>query len=213
MKSDLNYFLGALNKVGIRQMVSRGTIIHNQNDDVETINLVISGHAIAQTYTIDGNLIWIDEFSAGDVIGIELWLENARSAFEITARTNLELLKLSRGMLTKMIQIEPEFLNLIIRDSARKLNSRTQRLIESNALSAAGRICAELKRHSKPIGIDPNKHIIRPTPIFSEFALRVGSTRESVSRTVSDLTKTGIIQRQTGALVISNMGKLEAFIR
>jgi len=95
---------------------------------------------------------------------------------------------------------------------ADRMSDLNERIIEAKTLSAKGRICSELKRRSKPIGIDPGKFIVRPTPIFTEFAFRVGSTRETVSRTISDLSKQGILIRKTGALLIPELSRLEANI-
>jgi len=61
----------------------------------------------------------------------------------------------------------------------------------------------------KPIGRSPDTLIIRPHPIYTNFALRVHSTRETVSRTINSLKKKGIVTRETGALEILKPEHLE----
>jgi len=85
-----------------------------------------------------------------------------------------------------------------------KLDHMTSRLIEAFSLSAKGRVCAELSRLSRVIGILPERLIIRPSPVFVELAERVNSTRETVSRTVSELQKKGILKREAGALIMEH---------
>ena len=55
--------------------------------------------------------------------------------------------------------------------------------------------------------------IIRPNPIFIELAERVNSTRETVSRTVSELQKKGILAREPGAIIINDPDRLRQNIR
>jgi DNA-binding GntR family transcriptional regulator len=53
---------------------------------------------------------------------------------------------------------------------------------------------------------------IRPAPVLSALAIRVQSTRETVSRAVNDLERRGIIRRQDDALVIVASQRLEELV-
>ena len=193
--------------------IGRGDVFLYQGKQAEHIGIILSGTIFAQTYTKDGHTVWVEEFTSNQFIAIESLFSATPLPYELIAKTETRIIYLSREKFLDFIKLFDGGIEAILQDISARLNRATERLIEANTLSAKGRICAELKRHSKPIGIEPDKHIIRPRPVFSEFALRVGSTRESVSRTVSDLVRTGVILRQTGALVVSDMDKLEAWIR
>lgn len=81
---------------------------------------------------------------------------------------------------------------------ARRVHHTTQRMFELSALSAPGRIYAEILRMSErsPAG---QTRIIRPIPSLTAIALRVNTTRETVSRTVSGLERRGLLRRQDNA--------------
>ena len=155
----------------------------------------------------------MEEFGPGDVIAIESVLSGKALPFELVAKTDVKIIHVPKHIFLNALTDNPKYLEIVLAEVSTRLIHNTERLIEAHTLSARGRICAELIRHSKPIGVDPGKHIIRPVPIFSKFALRVGSTRESVSRTVSSLVKKGILTRQAGALIIADMEKLEVCIK
>lgn len=95
---------------------------------------------------------------------------------------------------------------------ARHLSSRLatmrRRMVEAAMLSATGRIAAELLRRAKA-GDD---QVIRPMPIFSELATTVQSTRETVSRTVSQLEKRGVVKRVDGGLQVVAPHRLEELV-
>lgn len=190
-----------------------GTIFKRQGEQLEHIGIILSGTIFAQTSTKDGHSIWLEEFGPNQLIGIESIFSSIPLRYELIAKTNAKIAYYSKEEFLRLIQSHDEGLEIILKDISHRLIRNIDRIVEANTLTAKGRICAELKRHSKPIGIEPDRFIIRPIPVFSEFALRVGSTRESVSRTVSNLAKTGVILRRTGALIISDMRKLEAYIK
>lgn len=186
-----------------------GQTIWFQGDKITQIGIVVSGRLNMTTLTFDGQTVWIDEMSPGDLIGLEVFTDTSVSTCEIVAERDTKVVYLNKAQLMQGLIDKPAALERLLKTISSKLINLNQRIVEANTLSAKGRICAELKRQSKSIGIDPGSHIIRPTPIFTEFALRVGSTRETVSRTINRLVNEDILIRKTGALVIPNMERLE----
>jgi len=53
---------------------------------------------------------------------------------------------------------------------------------------------------------------IEPVPVLSVLALTVQSTRETVSRTLNDLVKRGIVRREPHRLVVVAPHRLEELI-
>lgn len=182
--------------------------IQQQHDPIKTISIILSGHAYARAVTYEGNEVWVDDFVRGDVFGYEALIAESRAEYDVISLSSLTVLSIPIRVLKNIADKHPDIMISLFEAVGRKLHAQTQRFIEAQSLSSRGRICAELKRFCKPVGISPGIHIIRPTPVFSEFARRVGSSRESVSRTVSDLCKVNIMARKTGALLILDMNRL-----
>jgi CRP/FNR family cyclic AMP-dependent transcriptional regulator len=81
-------------------------------------------------------------------------------------------------------------------------------MYERSALSAVGRVYAELLRDAKRA---PDL-TISPAPVLSELALRVSTTRETASRAVNALERRGIIRRDATSLTIVAPQRLESLI-
>lgn len=190
-----------------------GDIIAMQGEAVESVGYILSGRAKAVTYSEDGTATWVGYFESGDFFGHMSLLADTTLSFEISAESDVRAVILSTHVMRDVITQEKELGLQLANDLARRLDMMTRRLIEAFTLSAKGRVCAELARLSNVIGIMPEHRIIRPSPVFVDVALRVNSTRETVSRTVSDLQKKGIIERQAGALVILDPERLKAAIQ
>lgn len=203
----------AMAKHGTKHAYRMGEIIHHQDDMPKQVGIIISGQAKAVACSESGIETWVGRFSSGDFFGHISLLTDLPVSFEITAETPVHVLVIPVSRMMEVLRQNNELSIMINHDLARRLDLMMRRLVEVLTLSAKGRVCAELMRLSCPIGIDPDKQIIRPNPILVDLALRVSLTRETVSRTVSELQKKGIILRQPGALVIPNPERLKAAVK
>lgn len=96
----------------------------------------------------------------------------------------------------------------LARQMARRIAAMRRRMVETALLSATGRIAAELLRRARTV---PDR-TIRPVPVFAELAVQVQSTRETVSRTVSQWEKRGLVRRVEGGLQIVAPHRLEELV-
>lgn len=90
----------------------------------------------------------------------------------------------------------------------KQLRATAAKMVERSTLSAVGRIHAELLRLAR-LG---DGRTLRPMPVLAALAVRVHSTRETVSRTLHALERRGIVRRDSDALVIVAPGRLEDMI-
>jgi len=194
------------------QIYSRGQSFSVQGEALNTAALIISGRAAAFSYSINGKETWLGEFRQGQFMGLTALLTKEACDIELRATSKLILRSLSHDKMLGLMKAEPSFCEALAADLAARLSNSISDLIQVNTLSVRGRICAELIRLALPIGIDPDRHIIRPSPVFVELAGRLNSSRETVSRTISQLQKQGILARSPGALIIENPKRLRGAI-
>lgn len=206
---EMDALLGTgLESAGTRRFGANAVLIR-QGDAVGPLRLVRDGHAMACTYSLDGERGWVRDYAPGDWIGLEWMSPDIASPVEVLAATPCALTLVSRADLHSAMASTPALRDAVNDQMRRSLSELTERLIEARTLSAKGRICAELRRLARPVGVARGQFILRPVPVFATLAFRVGTTRESVSRTVSDLTKAGILERRPGALLILDMDGLD----
>ena len=198
---------------GSRKIFQRGEVIALQGEKPEFVSYIISGRAKAVSFSKHGDATWIGHFNPQEFIGHISLLTQHQSQFEICAETEVEAIVISVDAMKELLLKEEGLSLSLSNDLATKLDHMTSRLIEAFTLTAKGRVCAELSRLSRVIGILPENLIIRPSPVFVEVAERVSSTRETVSRTVSALQKKGIVKRESGALIINKPDLLKAAIQ
>jgi len=211
VKQD-NWYRSISDRVSIKTFKA-GDIIALQGEIVEHCGYILSGSAKAVSYSEKGDATWVGYFDANEFFGHISLLTKTEMRFEICAETDIEAVIVSVAVMTELLEEEEGLSIVLSKDLASRLDQMTLRLIEAFTLSAKGRVCAELSRLSRVIGILPENLIIRPSPVFVELAERVNSTRETVSRTVSELQKKGIVRREAGALIITKPQGLIAAIQ
>jgi CRP-like cAMP-binding protein len=68
-------------------------------------------------------------------------------------------------------------------------------------------------RLARAAGEDENgRAVISPIPVHSDMASRVSTTRETVARVMSDLSRQGIVKREKSALVVQDVARLAAIV-
>jgi len=198
---------------GSKKNFRQGEIISLQGEAPDFVGFILSGRAKAVSFSEYGHATWIGYFKPNEFFGHMSLISQNHSQFEISADNEVEAIIVSIDVMKQLLAKEDGLSLTLCNDLAIKLDHMTSRLIEAFSLSAKGRVCAELSRLSRVIGILPENLIIRPSPVFVELAERVNSTRETVSRTVSELQKKGILRRESGALIIEKPEALKAAIQ
>jgi len=198
---------------GTQNAYKPGQEIVFQGDAPDQIGYVLSGVAKAVTCNQDGVETWLGAFRKGDFFAHTAFLNQAPATFAISADTAMTALMLPATFIEAQLSQGGDIGRIFAGDLARRLSEMMDRYVEALTMSAKGRVCAELMRLSDPIGVTPDKRIVRPNPIFVDLALRINSTRETVSRTVSALQKDGIVSREAGAMLIERPAALKAAMR
>jgi CRP-like cAMP-binding protein len=187
----------------------RGEIIRPFGDPSDFIGLIIEGRASAISYSIDGQQTHLNDYEPGQFTGLTSLLTEDTVCAEVSALSQLSLRLISRTAMLDLLRRDTALTERVIHELSDRLNITLTELRDVHTLSVKGRICAELIRLSAPIGINPDQHIIRPNPVLVDIARRLNSSRETVSRTVSDLISRDILSREPGALIVQNPMRLE----
>ena len=148
------------------------------------------------------------EYRPGDLFGAVVELDPAPQEAEIKAVEAARSFILRSRDLVALAEAHGVIGLALSRLLLRQLRRATSRLYQRAAVSAAGRVHAEILRLAKA---SPD-FVIRPAPVISELAVRVSTARETASRAVSALERRGIIRRDHDSLTVVAPQRLEELI-
>jgi CRP-like cAMP-binding protein len=203
----------AMLEAGHRQTVETGQIIYHQGEPVDTVALITIGEAAGFSYSENGDETWVCQFREGQLVGTLAALSSDVLIYEIQALTDVTLIRIPLSDFNHRLETDPQFSRFVIDDLAARLNVSQCDLVKMHTLSVKGRICSELLHMAETVGVDLDHMVIRPSPVFVDLARRLNSTRETVSRTISNLREIGIIKREPGALIITSPDRLRHVIQ
>ena len=191
----------------VRGFSAHSTIVR-QGEKSSAAYLLTQGRAHALLYSLDGQLVLLCEYGPGDLFGAVGELDAAPEEAEIVAVEAARSFILKSRDLVALAEAYGAIGLALSRLLLRQLRRATSRIYERAAVSAVGRVIAEILRLARA---SPGL-VIRPSPVLSELAVRVSTTRETASRAVSALERRGFIRRDSGSLTVLAPQRLEELI-
>ena len=199
-------------EIGQARTYEEGETLYYQGDPFDTLTYILSGNAKLVCFTENGDAFWLGHVQAGQFLGDAAFFSESEQIYEVTAASQMRVVTISKAQLTSALSRHPQLYKEIAKGLAQKFQTMAVQFTDAQVLSVRGRICAELARLAVPKGIDPTEHVIRPVPMFTKLAAQLGTTRETISRTVSSLQQEGILDRAPGAIIVVQMNALKASI-
>lgn len=183
------------------------TLIAREQEDRD-LHMIVAGAVRVTSYSPGGRETSFRELSAGTSFGELAAIDGRpRSADVIALKPGL-LASMPPAAFRALLQQEwtvNERVLLRLTDLARGM---IDRVLDLSTLSVQQRVCLELLRLAQSAGTAGNEARIAPAPRHADLAHLVSSYREQITRELSALTRAGVLERDTGALVVRDMDRL-----
>lgn len=195
-----------------RRYIAGEQIIDRQSDSRDMF-CVVRGSVSVVIYSASGREVRYDDIEAGGYFGELACLDSQPRSASVVALTNTVVAAISPPVLERLILDHPKIAVALMRRLAKVIRQATDRILDLSTLGANNRVYAELLRLSKPNGKDPGRTaVIRPIPIHGDIAARVSTTRETVARVLSDLSKKQLVTKEGTSLMIKDIDRLRDMV-
>ncbi len=148
------------------------------------------------------------DIGAGEFFGELAAIDGRPRSASVTALTSTLVACMPaivlRDAMARHADVSAQILGLL----AARVRVLDGRVWEFSALSVRDRVRAELLRLGQLKTDQPNCAIISPPPTHAEFAARISTHREAVSREFAALERDGLLERRRGALVVCDVTAL-----
>lgn len=194
-------------QVVIRQHPDNQVILL-ENDWGNSVYFVLQGWAKIRTYNIDGKEITLNILGKGEVFGEMAPLEEIPRSTDVITLTPTVVGSMPARHFVKLIHTEPMAGLYLARLMAKRLRqvNRRLRLRESDSQSRVADILLFLAEGQGQIA---NEVMEIPNLPHRELGGLSGLARETVTRVLNKLEKTGLIQRDRAILKIIDIEALE----
>lgn len=172
------------------------------------VYFVVSGQVRATIFSASGKEVTFRDLGPGEMFGDLSAIDgDPRSATVITLVDSL-ILSMPGEAFIKVLQNHSELCLATLRDLAHLVRLLTERIVEMSTLGVKNRIHAELLRLAQAAKSENNTVVISPVPTHANIASMVSTHREAVTRELNDLAQSGLLERQSGSLIIKDMKRL-----
>jgi len=189
--TDMKTLMGVVT----RRKYAKEAVIFFEHDPGDAMFMIVSGRIKVTILSDDGREIILSMLSDSDFFGEMALLDNEPRSATAIAVQETEVAVLYQKDFLAIVEKRPEVLiNLLSAFSAR-LRKANHQIGSLALLDVYGRVAGVLLEMAREHGVRLKEGRIRfRRPTHQEIANMIGATRETVSRTISDLHRQGYIE-------------------
>ncbi len=184
----------------------KNSVIVSGTGPGDTLYIIIAGKVKSMLIAEDGREVILSMLGAGEFFGKMALFDDDPGTSTVIAAEQSQLLLLRRDDLYRQVMEMPGVAIGLLRSLSRRLKEADHKIGGLILLDVPGRVSHLLLQLAAP---HDGQRIPKP-PTHQVMAQMVGSSRETVSRVLSDFASHGIISVPKGAIIIENREALEA---
>ena len=213
-RADLQSLLSEIHaaKIGnLNSVHGRGTVIFSEGEAARGVYILRSGRATVMISSSEGRVVMLRLVQAGDVLGLNSVLRNLPYDATVKALEPCRTDFVSRADLLEFMQRSAAGAQAVLKVLSRELGELTERtkslLLPQTVTGRFARLLLEWGR----IDNSDSAGTVRVERAFTheEMAQMICSSRETVTRLLSTLTKESIIRVTSHSIFICNQPALE----
>ena len=194
--ADLDPASGAaLDRLAEVREYADGAVIVSQEERGDALFVLVSGRVKVVLYGDSGREIILSIFKTpGDFFGEMSLLDNEPRSATVIAAERSRLLVLSRRDFQAHIERHPRTALRVLTELSRRLRRADEVIGNLALLDVYGRLAGKLRELAATEGEESEEGVIlRQRPTQAEIASMIGTSRETVSRALSDLARRGLV--------------------
>ncbi len=178
-------------------------IIVSQEEEGDSLFIIKTGKVKVTLYGDSGREVILSIFKPGDHFGEMSLIDHQPRSANVIAIEESELLMLSRAAFLKQLEESPRLGMAVMTDLCRRLRSADAAIGSLALLDVYGRLAHVLLDLGKREGAQTGAGItIKERPTQQDLANMVGTTRETVSRALSEFQRRGWVEMRGRALIL-----------
>lgn len=169
----------------------KGSILHLLNDICVALDLVIGGKVSMQSVDADGNTLWIQEVSAGEIIGAGLlFAKHNYYPMMSVAESDVTILRLSKDSILSLCRHNTEFTLTMFQEVSNRTAAIAEQMHSIAFKSIRHRLRDLLMKESKR---QQSRTITLPAS-QKQIAEQFGVQRQSLSRELNKMRSAGLLE-------------------
>ncbi len=194
--------------------MGRGRMVVGVGETSRRVYQLDDGRLQVVLLSPSGRQVILRDLAGGEVFGELAAIDDRPRSAAIFALDDCDLTSLAPVDFRQAVYGDAAAAEWLARRLAAQLRDLTERIFHLNVLPAASRLhCEILRLAGEAARQTDGAPTLHPAPTHAEWAARIGSQRESVSRQMSWLGERGIIAASGRRLTVTDLGGLADLVR
>ena len=183
--------------------------IIDQQSATQEVYFISKGSVRVVNLTTSGKEVALEVLKPGMCFGELSAIDGGLRSSSVIAIEPSVLISMPAKIFLKTLENYPSIGLKVMIMLASVIRTSSDRITDLVTLGANARVLNELIKKIEEVGISNNTAVIDNFPFHNEIARRASTTRETVTRVLSTLTKKDIIRRHGKAIEILDVAVLE----
>ena len=181
----------------------KDSVVVSAQDPGDALYVIVNGDAKVSLWSDNGREIILSTLHSGDFFGEMSLIDGEARSANVTVLRDAHILRLARKDFIGVLRRYPAITINVMTELCIRLRRADESIGNLALLDVYGRVARFLLEKAEEEGEDtPEGVIIRKMPTQQHIASRIGTSRETVSRALSEFQRRGLIeQRGKGVLV------------
>lgn len=181
-------------------------------DDSQDVFFITRGAVRVVNYSVSGREVAFDDMGTGRTFGELAALDGHPRSANVVAINSTTVAFMNPATFKAVLAENPDVALKLMCSMAQIIRTSVERIMDLSTLGAHNRVYAELLRLAGMGTKEDGTARISPVPIHGDMASRVSTTRETVARVLSDLSRKGLVRRQGPELLITDFERLRQMV-
>lgn len=187
--------LASIEKLFVEKRYMKDSVIFGQRDPGDALFVLAEGRVKVSLYGKGGREVILSIFRPGDFFGEMSILDNEPRSASVVAVEDSSLLILERNAFRRHIESNPKIALGVLAEMSRRLRQADSIIGNLALLDVYGRVARYLRDLASKEGEATDGGVaIKQRPTQAEIAAMIGTSRETVSRALSDFQRRGFLE-------------------
>jgi len=164
-------------------------VILEHGDRQDDVFFIVEGAVRVVVRTTLGYEAILNDMGVGEFFGELAAIDGVHRSANVATLLQTRLCSFPGEAFMDAVLTSPDVTRRLLRILVGRLRTKDERLIEFGALTVRERLIAELLRLSRDRG--NGERVLSPPPLQHVLAARIGTQRESISRELTEISRTG----------------------
>jgi CRP-like cAMP-binding protein len=193
------------------RVLAAGEVILDTGDAGQEVFFVVEGAVRVVLRSASGDELILNELTTGDFFGELAAIDGVARSANVTALLRACICRVPGEGFMELVLSTPAIGRRLLQLLTARLRAKDERTLEVASLTTRERVLAELLRLARNAA--NGECIVSPPPPRQVLAARLGLRRETISRELAKLVRTGLLSTRRTAVVIHNADQLRAELR